>query len=435
VAGDGLTPDAFAARLSALNPPKRLALALSGGRDSVALLRLCAGYAKTGNLALSAFTVDHGLRPEAAAEAEQAGAWARSAGVPHRILRWTGAKPASGLQAAARAARYRLLIDAAESEGCGALVTAHTLDDQAETLFMRLARGGGPAGLAAMRAQSLIANGAGEPLRLLRPMLSFSRADVTDWLGETGQTFIDDPSNDDPAFERVRVRALLAALAEQDILTAEKLAETAARAAKAAERLARQEDALLDAFGGVFHGWGGVSLARWRAEAPGAAGLARRLIHAAGGGEFAPEEDAAAHAAANALETGAGTLGGALIRLWKSRLWFLREPAALTGRAGSPPASPQPLDGRLLWDRRFAVLAGQGGSALEVGAMGEGACAFLGVREGLFDGPPEALAAMPGVYRNGVLIGAPALPFMETGQAIAKSLVQERYAGRIVRFY
>lgn len=434
MAGEALTPDAFAARLDALDPPNRLALALSGGRDSVALMRLCAGYAKSRNIALWAFTVDHGLRPEAAAEAEKAARWARQAGVPHRVLHWAGEKPSSGLQAAARAARYRLLVTAADGEGCGALLTGHTADDQAETLFMRLGRGAGPNGLAAMRAESFIAHGAGEPLRLLRPMLSFSRAAVTRWLGDAGQDFVDDPSNEDPAFERVRARAVLAALAEQNMMTADKLVRAAARAGNAADRLAAQEDSLLDGLGGVFHGWGGVSVERWRSDAPAAAGLARRLIHAAGGGDFAPDEDAAAQAVANALDAGAGTLGGALLRLWKNRLWFLREPAALTGRAGTPPAAPQPLQGKILWDRRFAVAASPGSAELDVAAMGEAAGAFLGARGSLFEGPPEALAAQPGVYRKGVLIGAPALPFMETMTAAATPLVEERYIGRIVRF-
>lgn len=428
-----LSPDAFAARFSALHPPQRVALALSGGRDSVALLRLAAEYARRAGGTVFAFTVDHGLRPEAASEAQRAAGWATAAGVPHRILHWTGDKPVSGVQAAARTARYRLLIEAAQREACDALLMAHTLDDQAETLFMRLSRGAGPQGLAAMREESFVASGAGAPLRLLRPLLSFSRAAVTQWLEAAGQDFIDDPSNDDPAYERVRVRALLAALGEQGLLTAEALGEAARKAAEAAERLAAQEDALFGALGGCVYGWGGVSLERWWEGAPGATGLARRLVYAAGGGDYPPEADAAAAAVSNALEVGAGTLGGALVKLWKGRLWFLREPAAMTGRAGTPPMTPVPLNGALLWDRRFVISAAEGGDC-EIAPIGAAAGAFLGTRAGLFTGPEEGLAALPGVYRGGVLIGAPALPFMADGPVSAKSLLGERRRGRIVRF-
>ncbi|PQA88637.1 tRNA lysidine(34) synthetase TilS [Hyphococcus luteus] len=436
---NALTPEAFAARLDALVPPKKLALALSGGRDSVALLQLCADYARRKGLALFAYTVDHGLRAEAGREAQQAAGWARAAGAAHRILKWTGDKPASGVQAAARKARYRLMIEAAQADGCEALVTAHTLDDQAETLFMRLSRGAGTNGLAAMREETLAASGAGAPIRLLRPLLSFSRENITQWLGAIGQDFVDDPSNLDPTFERVRVRAVLAALGEQDLLTGAALAETAAKAAKAADRLAGEEDALFDRFGGCFYGWGGVSLDRWRGDAPGSAGLARRLIHAAGGGEFAPDEEAAADAVENAAETGGGALGGALIRLFKGRLWFLREPAALLGRAGQAAASPEPLEGALLWDRRFIISVRGESEGLEIAPLGTAAPEFLGARAGLFRGPAEGLSALPGLYQRGVLIGAPSLPFMgkgpKTAGAAATSLAKERYMGGIVRFY
>ncbi len=433
MSADALTPEAFAARFAALHPPKRFALALSGGRDSVALLRLAALYAKRAGAEPIALTVDHGLRPEASAEARQAARWAQEAGVPHRILRWTGEKPASGIQAAARNARYRLLIEAAQAQQCGALVTAHTQDDQAETLFMRLSRGAGPNGLAAMREDGLAAAGAGAPIRLLRPLLSCSRRAVTQWLRAIGQDFIDDPSNLDPAYERVRVRALLAALAEQGLLTGPALAAAAGKAAAAAARLAEQEDELFNNLGGCFHRWGGISLDRWRAGALGAAGLARRLIHAAGGGEFPPEEGAAAEALSQAHEAGAGTLAGVLIRRAKGRLWLLREPAALTGRAGAPPKPGEPLTGSMLWDRRFIITAPAAGD-LEIAPMGASAAAFLGPRAALFTGPQEALAGLPGLYQGGVLIGAPALPFMGEEPAFAEPLTEERYAARIVRF-
>ncbi len=129
-----------------------IVLAVSGGPDSTALLLLAARWRKARRRGpkLLAVTVDHGLRAGSAAEAKQVARLARSLGVPHRILRWTGAKPTSGLQEKARLARYRLLSEAAAKIGASHILTAHTLDDQAETVLMRLLRGSGPTGLSGM---------------------------------------------------------------------------------------------------------------------------------------------------------------------------------------------------------------------------------------------------------------------------------------------
>src|SRR5690242_13748673 len=129
-----------------------LVLAISGGPDSVALMWLAARWRKSLSRGprLLAVTVDHGLRREAAREARTVKELARALDLPHRTLRWTGVKPVTGVPAAARAARYRLLARAARSEGAAHILTAHTRDDQAETLLMRLLRGSGIAGLSAM---------------------------------------------------------------------------------------------------------------------------------------------------------------------------------------------------------------------------------------------------------------------------------------------
>ena len=249
--------EAFIAQLRALNVPRCFAIAVSGGRDSMALARLVADYGRDNGAQIIAYSVDHGLRPEAAAEAAQAGKWCNAIGLNHRILTWAGEKPASGIQAAARNARYRLLAQAAADDACSAVLTAHNADDQAETVFMRLARGAGPHGLAAMGDEILIAAGPGLPVRLLRPLLCFTRAQLTETVDKAGQEFIDDPSNEDPHFERVRTRALLAALEEQNLLTSVALNRTASKLAAAAARLRRQEDDLFTALGGCFLFMGG----------------------------------------------------------------------------------------------------------------------------------------------------------------------------------
>ena len=231
-----VTVEEFRSRLNALKIEAGFAIAVSGGRDSMALARLAAEYAvKTGNSVL-ALTVDHGLREESGAEAKRVADWCAAIGLAHKTLIWTGEKPKTGIQEAAREARYGLLVRAAQEAGFDALLTAHSADDQAETIFMRLTRGAGPRGLSAMREVTYIAAGAGERIRLVRPLLRYSRARLTSTVKAYGQRYVDDPSNDDPVYERIRTRALLAALGQQNILTQKSLLRCADRMRKAEQR-------------------------------------------------------------------------------------------------------------------------------------------------------------------------------------------------------
>ena len=158
-----------------------------------------------------AATVDHHLRPESSAEAAKVAAWAEACGVIHHTLVWSDAEAGAGLQARARAARYGLLADLARYLGSSLrslpVVTAHTSDDQAETVVMRLARSSGLGGLAGMGPVSEL-EGA-PPVVLLRPLLGYTRAELRHYLSDIGQGWIEDPSNEDPQFERVRVRAAM----------------------------------------------------------------------------------------------------------------------------------------------------------------------------------------------------------------------------------
>ena len=214
-----------------------IVLAVSGGPDSIALMWLAARWRRT--LArgpeLIAVTVDHGLRPEAAREARDVKRLAQSLDLPHRTLRWTGAKPKTGLPAAARSARYHLLAQAARQSHATHILTAHTRDDQAETVLMRLLRGSGIAGLAAMARES-----ERDGLLLARPFLDVSKSQLIATLKKAGIGFADDPTNRDPNFTRPRLREVMPALAAEggDARSLARLASRLARANAAVEVLA-----------------------------------------------------------------------------------------------------------------------------------------------------------------------------------------------------
>jgi tRNA(Ile)-lysidine synthase len=213
----------FAAALDALVPEGRLALAVSGGPDSLAMLLLAAQARHAGVIAA---TVDHGLRAAAADEAAVVARLAADLGVPHAILRVTVSTQGEGVQAAARSARYSALADWAGREGAVAIATAHHADDQAETLLMRLARGSGLAGLAGVRRSRPLAGG----VRLVRPLLDWRKAELAQVVAEAGLTAADDPTNRDPAHDRTGFRGLLA---REPLLNPVRVAQSAAHLGEA----------------------------------------------------------------------------------------------------------------------------------------------------------------------------------------------------------
>jgi tRNA(Ile)-lysidine synthase len=233
--GTPLAPgdDALRRLFADLNDAAGILAAVSGGPDSTALMHLLARWSRTpGRPPVEIGTVDHGLRAESAGEARFVAEEAGRLGLPCRILPWTGPKPGAGVQEAARDARYLLLIDQARQSGATHLVTAHTLDDQAETVLMRLARGSGVTGLAGMRP-SVDRGG----ILHVRPLLGWSKAELMSLCRDQGWTFIEDPSNADERYARVRWRRILPILAREG-LTAERFARLAERALRADEALA-----------------------------------------------------------------------------------------------------------------------------------------------------------------------------------------------------
>ncbi|HEY0302635.1 MAG TPA: tRNA lysidine(34) synthetase TilS [Rhizomicrobium sp.] len=213
-----------------------LVLAVSGGPDSTALMWLAARWrdALKNGPKLVAVTVDHGLRDESKREALDVARLAKKLGIAHRTLRWTGKKPKTGLPRAARHARYRLLADAARRLNAAHVLTAHTLDDQAETVIIRLTRGSGLTGLAAMQTRSNVPDGDG--VVLVRPLLGIPKARLIATLRAEEIAFADDPTNLDPKYTRARLRGLMPQLAQEGL--------DAGRLALLARRLKRADAAL-----------------------------------------------------------------------------------------------------------------------------------------------------------------------------------------------
>lgn len=376
----------FARALNALQPPRSIAVAVSGGADSMACLLLAIDWARTAGRSLpEAVTVDHGLRKGSLAEARTVAQWARALGCTHTILRWRGKKPEADIQAQAREARYGLLADWSSKEGIDAVLTGHTADDIAETFLMRLARGSGLYGLAAMEPRQPLGAGALGPPWLLRPMLGLSHADAIAVLKAHSQDWIEDPSNQNPRFARVQARNAMATLSG--------LGLTPVRLARTAQDLARSRDAIETAVetflnkAAVPSRMGTVSL-----EAPqmrdvpldiALRGLAS-ILRCVGGAPYPPrfELTQALHAW---IVGGTGprsrTLGGCLVTRKGPTIAFAREWGALVREM--PSATPKPGQA-ILWDGRFWIWWPIGGKArgISVRVSGEQGLAQIGAGDG-----------------------------------------------------
>jgi len=333
-ADQAVRDDEANALFSGLENLRGLVLAVSGGPDSTALLVLAARWASRRKRApkLLAVTVDHGLRPEAGREAAAVGRLARRLGVPHRTLRWRGDKPKTGLQEAARGARYRLLAQAAVRAGYRHIVTAHTLDDQAETVLFRLARGSGLTGLAGMAEALPVPSETGSGVFLVRPLLRVPKARLIATLNASGIPYSEDPTNRDPRFTRARLRALMPALAREG-LDARGLSRLALRLRRAESTVEFAVDAARAALvPGRWRERGPITFPTKRfAELPAEVGLrllGRAIAQVGGEG---PVELAKLEALYDALRQARlrlrRTLAGALITLGNDRLTVEPAPA------------------------------------------------------------------------------------------------------------
>lgn len=391
---------------------KRLGVAVSGGSDSMALLELMAGHGADKGLTVEVVTVDHGLRPEARDEAAGVAERCKALNLHHEIIAWEGWDGAGNLQAEARAARYRLIAAWARRRKISRIALGHTRDDVAETFLMRLGRAAGVDGLAQMERRF-----ERHGLVWLRPMLQLPRDEARKFLVDQGLGWADDPSNDDPRFDRVRARQILRALDPLGI-EAETLARTSRHlsAAKSALDHYTRHEALrlarLDR--------GDLILTRG-ALPPVPIEIERRLLVAGilwvSGAVYPPRFSALAEMETALVDAETHTLGGCLITRNDGA-----EPGIETLRIAREWNAVKAIVTRTdaVWDGRW-MLEGPHDPNLRIRALGQ-AVALCPDWRGT--GMPRAsLMASPSIWRDEDLIAAPLAGF---GQGWTAKLTQDR---------
>ena len=399
--------DEFAVAMSSFSPfevPPRLAVAVSGGADSLALCLLADRWARQRGGAVLALTVDHGLRPESIGEATQVAAWLDARTMAHETLTWRQTAPAQIRQTTARAARYALLEAACRRHRIWHLLLGHTADDQAETLLMRLAKGSGVDGLAG------IAPVRETPwLRLLRPLLGQPKARLLATCRAAGQGWIKDPSNHDQRFTRGRLRTVETALAAEGL--------TSASLALSTQRLGRTRAALeggtaeLLAAIAAFRPEGYALIDRaglLAAQDEFARRALARLLVTLGGSPYPPRFQRLDRLFAAVRADGPihRTLAGCRILSRpggpSGQLLICREAAAARQRLTAVPGST------LWWDRRFVIAVPRTlpVSRVDIARLGPaGAKALAGTAA-----PAAVRQALPGLYQGQRLVGIPKLP-------------------------
>ncbi len=351
--------DEFAAVMNSLagQSVQRIAVAVSGGADSMALALLLRDWCRGTSVVLHALTVDHGLRPESAAEAARVSEWMEGLGVPHSTLTWkdgpAAARRTASAQADARSVRYRLLTGWCRSHGMSHMAVGHHAEDQVETFLMRLARGSGLAGLASMSPVA-----AADGIVVVRPLLAEPKARLEATARAAGQEWITDPSNTNRAYGRARFRAARGFLAAEG-LTDERLLATIAHLRRAQLVVDGAVDCLSrasmsrDAFGAF-----SINAAKLM-EAPLEVGLRllTQTLIAASGGIYGPRFDAIArlHSRLSRDEQCRVTLSGCLVIRSGGTVRIFREAAAIDDRRSFLPGDDISWDGRFRLKWRAAV--------------------------------------------------------------------------------
>ncbi|MEO5375395.1 MAG: tRNA lysidine(34) synthetase TilS [Alphaproteobacteria bacterium] len=404
-------PDEFAALMAGFAPfesTPALAVGVSGGADSMALCLLMDAWARARGGSVTALVVDHGLRPESGDESTRVGAWLAARGIVHHILRWEGVKPAADIQAAARRARYELMTGWCRRAGVLHLAVGHHQEDQAETVLLRLARGSGVHGLSGMAPVV-----AGHDVRVLRPLLDQPRARLVATATAFGQSWVEDPGNQNAAYRRVRVRSLLLPALAAEGVDARSVAATA-------HRLRRAREAIDHAVAGVLaaavmvHPFGFARLDPGPLRrAPPEVGLRAlaRVLTTIGGAAYPPRlerlERLYRALAGDALGRGR-TLGGCVVLPHRGRVLVCREPAAVEAPVATPPGL------RRRWDRRFVVETGADAPpGLRIGALG--AAGWAAVTEGgsgrRLDLPHVVRTTLPAFFGAEGVLAVPTLGY------------------------
>ncbi len=406
-----ITAAEFAAAMAGLAPYESrpcVAVAVSGGADSMALAHLAQRWVNRRQGSLAALIVDHGLRPESAAEAKQVAGWLRARDMTAHVLTRIGPIPAADIQAAARTARYHLLLEWCASHGVVHLLLGHHLDDQAETFLLRLGRGSGLNGLAAMA--TLVERPAA---RLLRPLLAFTRARLHATARRARLPWIEDPSNRDPRHARARLRAALPALGD-DLAAAARLAATARHLGRARAALDAACGDLLGR-GVTLHPAGFLLLdsARFR-SAPDEISLRAlsRCVATIGGAAYGPRLDRLARLHAAMIDDPptrplTRTLAGCRISRQVSGVVVInRETAAV----GSPAPLPRRA-GHLMWGL-YSVKFPANGGGVRIAALAGGRRQLAG-HPGLKSIPAAARPILPAIWRRDDVIAVPHVGFLK----------------------
>ncbi len=403
--------------------PERVVIGVSGGGDSTALLVLATDWARNSGREIVAGTVNHGIRPESRLECEHVARLCSSLNVVHRTLEVTQEAPGTGLQEWARVQRFSLLAGLSTDVGGVPVMLAHTQDDQAETVLMRLLRGAGVDGLAAMRADTWH----GE-LRIIRPLLGVTGIRLREMLRERGQCWIEDPSNTDPRFERVRLRKAMRGLGLDSVA----LARTASAMGRARHALEAEAGRLLEqyasrgALGEVVLDLRGLS----ETEEEYAVRAFARLLRIVAGRRtirFRHKRllDTVRWALAPKAQPSGCTLAGCILkRASGHRLLVAREPAMCD------PPIPLCKGQEVVWDQRWRVRFDGSGFA-EVGALGySGARDIAGCAAHWRQSPALVRASVPAFRRDGRIAAIPSVEYwLDGNSALAGAELVGTWAG------
>jgi tRNA(Ile)-lysidine synthase len=419
---EGTLEARFAARMGQLlgpDFPDEIVLAVSGGGDSMAMLALSHGWARVMGVRLRVVTVDHGLRAESAAEAGMVATECAALGHPHEILRWQW-DGGGNLQDAARQARVRLI-----GERLGAarhVLMAHTRDDVAETVLMRLGRGSGVEGLSGIAERRNTAHG----FEIIRPLLRESRSELRHYLSVLQVPFVDDPSNDDARFDRVKARQALAQLGDLGV-TVDGLAQTAARmrrarvalearAVQVAARIVREAEAHGQPTGDLLFDRDAFA----KVEEDTQLRLLAAALQWVSSNLYRPRVTPLDALRDRILVGGGGTLHGCEIRVERDRFRVFREYDALK-------AAAHPVAEGAVFDRRWIVAKGSF-SMGTIRALGEDGWAQIPEKPD--DTPPfHAARSLPALFEKDRLVACPWLKF---GPSLELSLCAS--GGSFIRF-